>query len=112
MSDENASKIRILNQHFRLTLEGGEVMFVGDLAGREAKDLILQHRVLAAVRVAPIAEGNDPYGEADFGTVEVDGERFMWKIDYYDQAMEMQSPNPADPAVTKRVMSIFFSRDY
>ncbi|MER9496293.1 DUF3768 domain-containing protein [Mesorhizobium sp. M0320] len=105
-------KIRALNDEFRKTLIGGQVVFMANLAGREAKDLVLQHRVLGAVRVAPIEEGNDPYGEADFGSVEVDGEQFFWKIDYYDRAMEFGSDDPADPSVTCRVLSIFYAYDY
>ncbi|RWI35553.1 MAG: DUF3768 domain-containing protein [Mesorhizobium sp.] len=85
---------------------------MGTLAGREAKDLILQHRVLAAVRVAPIQEGNDPYGEHDFGSVQVDGDTFFWKIDYYDLQLEELSEDPTDPSVTCRVMAIFYSYDY
>jgi hypothetical protein len=105
-------KIRALNEAFRRTLNGGQVVFTGDLAGREAKDLILQHRVLGAVRVAPIDPDNDPYGEADFGKVEVDGDEFFWKIEYYDFTMEFGSENPADPAITTRVLTIFYSHDY
>jgi len=32
--------------------------------------------------------GNDPYGEHDFGAVEVGGERYFFKIDYYDEDFE------------------------
>ena len=28
-------------------------------------------------------EDNDPHGEHDFGSFEVDGNRIFWKIDYY-----------------------------
>jgi hypothetical protein len=30
---------------------------------------------------------NDPYGEHDFGSFELAGEKFFWKIDYYDFAL-------------------------
>ena len=29
-------------------------------------------------------EGDDPYGEHDFGMVMVNGNKVFWKIDYYD----------------------------
>ena len=32
-------------------------------------------------------EGNDPYQEHDFGSVEYDGDKWLWKIDYYDPVM-------------------------
>lgn len=57
-------------------------------------------------------EGNDPYGEHDFGEVEVEGERLYWKIDYYDRDYEMGSPSPADLEVTRRVMMIMFVQEY
>ena len=31
-------------------------------------------------------EDNDPHGEHDFGTIFQDGEKYFWKIDYYEQA--------------------------
>lgn len=30
-------------------------------------------------------EENDPWGEHDFGVIELDGERFFWKIDDYGE---------------------------
>ena len=30
-------------------------------------------------------EGNDPHGEHDFGSIEQDGQKYCWKIDYYDK---------------------------
>ena len=32
-----------------------------------------------------------------FGAVEIHGERFFWKIDYYNSALEAGSEDPADP---------------
>jgi Protein of unknown function (DUF3768) len=49
---------------------------------------------------AKFEPANDPYGEHDFGAVDVAGQKFFWKIDYYDKAMEMGSDDPADPAKT------------
>lgn len=31
---------------------------------------------------------NDPHKEHDFGAVEVDGERYLFKFDYYDKNLE------------------------
>lgn len=36
-------------------------------------------------------EDNDPYGEHDFGVVEVEDQKVFWKIDYYDQQMKLHS---------------------
>ncbi len=56
--------------------------------------------------------GNDPDGEHDFGKVVLDGEGFCWKIDYYDLDMKYLSNNPADPTLTKRVMTIMRNNEY
>jgi len=70
-------------------------------------------------------EGNDPHGERDFGAVYQanDGswttmrpkechETVFWKIDAYDRALEYGSPDPADPSVTRRVLTIMLASEY
>ena len=56
--------------------------------------------------------GDDPYGEHDFGAVEIAAEKFFWKIDYYDEAMNGGSEDPADPARTTRVLTIMLADEY
>lgn len=69
--------------------------------------------------------GNDPYSERDFGAVYqgVDGrwtttrpepcrETVFWKIDSYDRALEWGSPDPTDPRVTRRVLTIMLASEY
>jgi len=58
------------------------------------------------------AEDNDPHGEHDFGAFDVFGERIFWKIDYYDLDMNHGSPDPADPMVTTRVLTILLADEY
>jgi Protein of unknown function (DUF3768) len=55
---------------------------------------------------------NDPYGEHDFGSVEVQGKVIFFKIDYYDLDLLHLSPDLADPAVTRRVMTIMPAEEY
>ena len=57
-------------------------------------------------------EDNDPHGEHDFGAFDLCGERLFWKIDYYDKDLSFGSPEPADPAVTRRVLTIMLASDY
>ena len=57
-------------------------------------------------------QDNDPYGEHDFGTIDVKGHRAFWKIDYYDVDMEMGSADPADPSVTCRVLTVMLANEY
>ena len=70
-------------------------------------------RAVHAVReYSAFTEDNDPYGEHDFGSFEIDGENLFWKIDYYDRLLEWGTPDPADPDVTRRVLTILLSEEY
>ena len=55
---------------------------------------------------------NDPHGEHDFGALTVAGESLFWKIDYYDRQLEYGSPDPADLAVTQRILTIMLAEEY
>ncbi len=68
---------------------------------------------------------NDPFGERDFGAIYqgVDGVwsasrpvdvavTVFWKIDAYDRALRFGSEDPADPAVTRRVLTIMLASEY
>ena len=55
---------------------------------------------------------NDPYGERDFGLFEVDDTRVIWKIDYYDRALEMHSEDESDASQTVRVLTIMLASEY
>jgi hypothetical protein len=55
---------------------------------------------------------NDPHGEHDFGAFEHQGRRIFWKIDAYDRDLRFGSPDPADPAVTRRVLTIMLAEEY
>jgi hypothetical protein len=57
-------------------------------------------------------EDNDPHGEHDFGAFEIDGVALFWKIDCYHDKLEWGSPDPADPAVTRRVLTILLADEY
>lgn len=56
--------------------------------------------------------GNDPHGEHDFGAVTVHDTVFFWKIDYYDRDLQNGSPDPADDALTCRVLTIMLAEEY
>ncbi len=55
---------------------------------------------------------NDPYGEHDFGRFDYKGQTIFWKIDCYDRELKWGSPNPADPTVTRRVLTILLAEEY
>ena len=66
----------------------------------------------AIIKFDNFNEGNNPYGENDFGEVHVCGERIFWKIDYYaDSTCEWGAEDPADPS-TYRIMTVMLASDY
>lgn len=73
-------------------------------------------------------EDNDPHSERDFGCVyqlgdgrwtterprlrEDERERVFWKLDYYDRDLRLGSEDAANPAVTRRVLTIMLADEY
>ena len=55
---------------------------------------------------------NDPHGEHDFGSFELEGEKLFWKIDYFDLAAEFGSEDPTDPKKTLRVLTVMLAEEY
>lgn len=55
-------------------------------------------------------EDNDPYGEHDFGSFELSGTKFFWKIDYYQQDTDTWC-DPLDPSC-RRVLTIMKAEEY
>lgn len=108
MSDRD--KIRELNDQFRTSFVGGEILVT---SGVQALGAHAVQVILAAVRkFSEFSEDNDPHGEHDFGVIEHEGQRIFWKIDCYDLAMEYGSPNAADVAVTRRIMTVMRATEY
>ena len=97
------------NDHFRRH-PGPDCMIT---SGVQARGPIF---VLAAVNAVRAFDAftidNDPYGEHDFGGFEIGGERLFWKIDYYDKDLAFGSPDTADPAVTRRVLTVMLASEY
>ena len=50
--------------------------------------------------------------EHDFGSFEADGQLIFFKIDYFDKALTAHSPDPSDPSVTERVITIMLAEEY
>lgn len=103
-------KICALNDAFRATMKGGKVCFTDSVANLPRDVCLSALRRVSMFDDFP--KGNDPYGEHDFGTFQLDGRSFFWKIDYYDSEMEHGSEDPADPAVTTRVLTLMLAEDY
>jgi Protein of unknown function (DUF3768) len=106
----DTDRIRLLNDELRQhLLGGGAVMTPGVAAlGPEAVQRLLQ----TIATFDDFCTANDPHGEHDFGAFEFDGVPIIFKIDYYDKALAFHSPNPADPSVTERVITLMLAEEY
>jgi hypothetical protein len=106
----HAARIRELNDTFRRTLCGGKVFFS---AGASALGIAYTHLALTKVRLFnDFGANNDPYGEHDFGSLTLHGEKLFWKIDCYDLDYRYGSEDPADPTRTCRVLTIMLAEEY
>ena len=99
----NPERIASLNDSFRQTFEGGRVMLTPSVHDSPYQDIILS--AVKAYKFNGI-DGNNPYGENDYGAFEIRGDRYMFKIDYFDSSYETASPDPTDTRVTRRVTTV------
>jgi hypothetical protein len=105
-----AATIRTLNDAFRRNPTAGRVMLT---SGVQALPQSERLALLAAVMTfSDFNAGNDPHNEHDFGALDRGDVSYFWKIDYYAQDFEMGSPDPADPHVTRRVLTIMRADEY
>ena len=113
--DKAAQAIAAQNDRFRAQI-GRDPDVPGRIvltAGVEAKGPAFVQRALQAVQVfSEFGEDNDPHGERDFGAFEIENEKLFWKIDLYDLAYRYGSEAPADPARTRRVLTLMLAHEY
>lgn len=106
----HSHQVRGLNDAFRRSFSGGRVVLT---AGIAALPKATRAALLAALRDFDAFDAdNDPYGERDFGAVEVGEVRCFWKIDCYDRDLRLASPDLTDPAVTVRVLTVMLAEEY
>ena len=109
-SPEKIARIRELNDELRCRAAGGRVVVT---AGIEALGTAGICQVLASVAAFDnFTEDNDPWGEHDCAVLTVNGQRVLFKIDYYDLELQYHSADASDPAVTQRVMTIMLAEEY
>lgn len=107
---EATRRVRALTDTLPWSLAGGRIVITaGVQALDEADRAELLRRVQAYDQFDP---GDDPCGEHDFGRVSVGGAGYYWKIEYYDADLAYGSPDPADAAITRRVMTIMRENEY
>ena len=106
--------VRLKNDAFRKAVftrpqpDGKAIMTraVANLAGMTKA--LLFHEI---VNFDNFTEGNDPYGEHDFGCIELAGlPKVYWKIDYYEDATLVYGTE--DRLNAYRVLVVMFAEEY
>lgn len=111
---EATRKTRQLNDLFRQTMLSpfGRVLLtyaVQKLPQRSLSELL--SKVRAYDNFDP---GDDPYRHHDFGAVDHDGQRWLWKIDYFARGSDFReaSRDPSNTHDTERVLTIMHADEY
>jgi hypothetical protein len=106
----DTDRIRALNDDLRRHLYNGGVVLTAGIAalGDEAVGRLAN----AIATFDDFCSANDPHEEHDFGCFEFEGTEIMFKIDYFDKTLTYHSPNPADPALTERIITLMRADEY
>jgi hypothetical protein len=105
MNEIDTAAIAKLNDKARRSMQGCVV-------SRGVSEMYMQmNEIFVAVRdYVDFNENNDPYGEHDFGSFELSGTKFFWKIDYYQQDTDTWC-DPLD-SECRRVLTIMKANEY
>jgi hypothetical protein len=103
-------RIRLLNDELRKDVSHGCAVITPGIAALGGEAVA---RIVKTLSIYDdFCHANDPHEEHDFGAFEVEGRTVFFKIDYYDRTFSMLSPDPADPSVTHRVITIMLAEEY
>ena len=106
----NTDRIRALNDALRHNLPNCHAVLTTGVVALGPEAIA---RIVKTIEVYDdFRHANDPYQEHDFGSFEADAQMIFFKIDYYDKDLKYHSPDPADPTVTERVITIMLAEEY
>ena len=115
MSKSTAKRIAQLNDALRHdpgTSEHGRIVMT---RGVSELGIPFTMRALAKLKsFDTFTTDNDPYGEHDFGSFELDEYTLFWKIDYFEKNTEYMAgaDAPENPATTHRLLTIMLAEEY
>jgi hypothetical protein len=112
MMTSKIEQIRTLNDQLRQNLSTGVGTAVITTGVAALGDEAVARIVKTIAVYDDFCHENDPHGEHDFGVFEADGHTIFFKIDYFDKSRCCHSPDPSDPSVTERVITIMLAEEY
>lgn len=107
---EQIQRIRQLNDDLRIRRRGGKIVVTSGIHAEGPH--FVAALIQAIAQFNDFREKNDPWGEHDCATITVNGIDALWKIDYFDLSLTCHSPDPSDPEVTLRVLTIMRVDEY
>jgi hypothetical protein len=108
--DDQAQRIQQINDACRTTLTECVVVLTDAVRALEPAGVVA---LVEAVRnYSTFTEDNDPHREHDFGNMELFGETWFWKFDYYTPDLAGGSEDPTDTENTCRVLTILRADEY
>ena len=110
-----AAKIAALHDALRREPGTGEHGRIVMTRGVSELDIPFTIKMLAKLKVFDaFTKDNDPYGEHDFGSFEMEGQKLFWKIDYFEKGSDYMAgaETPDDIATTDRLLTIMLAEEY
>lgn len=103
---EAAAKIAALNDAAR----SNAANYMATRGIMSLDEIVISEIFVAVQDFSKFTEDNDPYGEHDFGSFRVAGNKVFWKIDYYTKDLS-GGCDPLDPEC-RRVLTIMLAEEY
>jgi len=110
LSRDKVAEIRRLNDQFRTTFRGGQIVLTQSVA--DLPDMVKAAALCEVQKFSAFTEKNDPTNEHDFLAFELCNRCFIFSIVYFDLKLEHGSPDPADPNVTRRIGTLMMAHDW
>lgn len=102
--------IQQLNDRLRMKHAGGRIMLT---RGIQTLDRAHITNIMNSIaQFSDFNDRNDPYGEHDCATMEVDSVSILWKIDYYDETLTQHSSDASDENITVRILTVMLVDEY
>jgi hypothetical protein len=104
-------RVQELNDRFRTEGAGkGSIMITPGVQGLGDEAMA---QIFDQVRsFSNFTDDNDPWKQHDFGAFDQTDQKIFWKIDCYDADCVQGSENPANEALTHRVLTIMLASEY
>lgn len=106
IANETSAKIAALNDAAR----SNAANYMATRGIMSLDEVTISEIFVAVQDFSKFTEDNDPYGEHDFGLVQVAGNKVFWKIDYYDESLGYWC-DPLSPDC-HRVLTIMLAEEY